>query len=239
MGELLSMAPDVASAFRDGHFTVRQTSAKFNAVWTDMVLEKTYNRDTKTQLFNGVSLLPAAVEKYLQALPILTAVSEQTKTIARLGHYDQNHHEDSACQAKKTAPTIRKIQSVVQGKMINPFSCGVMELLNISTGQKCESDDLVRAKDKGFPTLVSAQKKVSGKVEAVKLQTFATSAQKPCSAAQKVKSIYSEVCTVVRNLYFAQDLNEEKKLSVFSHEWTNYPPSLFEPDPNLQQGYAM
>ncbi|RXM31631.1 hypothetical protein EOD39_6811 [Acipenser ruthenus] len=94
MRELSSVAPDVACAFRDGHSTVRQTSRKFNGIWSDMALEKTYNHDAKTQLFHGVSLQPAAMEKYLQALPVLTAVSEQTKAMAHLGQYNQKHHEE-------------------------------------------------------------------------------------------------------------------------------------------------
>ncbi|MGH0119345.1 UNVERIFIED_CONTAM: hypothetical protein FKN15_006076 [Acipenser sinensis] len=101
MTELTSVAPDVACAFRDGHFTVRQTSGKFNGVWSDMALEKTYNHVAKTQIFHGVSLQTAAMEKYLRALPVLTAVSEQTKAMSHLGQYDQKHHEDSECQAKK------------------------------------------------------------------------------------------------------------------------------------------
>ncbi|RXM98728.1 hypothetical protein EOD39_12716 [Acipenser ruthenus] len=65
MRELSSVAPDVACAFRDGHFTVQQTSGNFNGVWCNMAFEKIYNHNAKTQLFHGVSLQPAAMEKYL------------------------------------------------------------------------------------------------------------------------------------------------------------------------------
>ncbi len=44
---------------------------------------------------------------------------------------------------------------------------------------------------------------------------------------------------VVRNLYFVQDLEEDRKVEVFGHEWTSCPASLFEPDPSLDQSYAM
>ena len=43
----------------------------------------------------------------------------------------------------------------------------------------------------------------------------------------------------MRNLYFVQDLDEDKKIEVFSHEWTSFPASLFEPDPSLDQEYGM
>jgi len=36
-----------------------------------------------------------------------------------------------------------------------------------------------------------------------------------------------------------QDLDEDKKVEVFSHEWIRCPAFLFEPDPSLDQDYAM
>ncbi|KAJ8403227.1 hypothetical protein AAFF_G00354440 [Aldrovandia affinis] len=57
--------------------------------------------------------------------------------------------------------------------------------------------------------------------------------------ALKAKKVYEEESAVVRNLYFVQDLDEDKKVEVFSHEWTSCPASLFEPDLSLDQGYAM
>ena len=51
--------------------------------------------------------------------------------------------------------------------------------------------------------------------------------------------IYKEETSVVHNLYFVQELDEEKKKEVLSFEWTKYPASLFEPDACLPQGYAM
>lgn len=55
--------------------------------------------------------------------------------------------------------------------------------------------------------------------------------------ALKAKKVYEEESAVVQNLYFVQDLDEDKKVEVFSHEWTSCPASLFEADPS--QGYAM
>ncbi|XP_061566210.1 uncharacterized protein LOC133420532 [Cololabis saira] len=57
--------------------------------------------------------------------------------------------------------------------------------------------------------------------------------------ALKAKKVYQEESAVVRNLYFVTDLDEDKKVEVFGHEWTSCPASLFEPDPSLDQGYAM
>ena len=43
----------------------------------------------------------------------------------------------------------------------------------------------------------------------------------------------------MRNLYFVQDLEEDRKVEMFGHEWTSCPASLFEPDLSLDQSYAM
>ena len=64
-----------------GHIAVRQTEAQFNGVWRDMTFEKIYNRDAKTKSFTGINQHPAAMEKYWRDLPVLTAESEQTKTM--------------------------------------------------------------------------------------------------------------------------------------------------------------
>jgi hypothetical protein len=40
-------------------------------------------------------------------------------------------------------------------------------------------------------------------------------------------------------MYFVEDFDNDKKRETFSYEWTPYPASLFEPDPDLLQGYAL
>ena len=148
MRGLPTFAPDVFTAFKDGQFTVRQTEGRFNGVWTDMALEKTYNRDAKTKLFTGISLQPAAMEKYLHALPVLTAVSEQTKAMAHMDLDETKHHEDSYRGATKEVESVKKIADVVNNQMINPFRCEDQELINISTGHKASSTYLLSAREK-------------------------------------------------------------------------------------------
>lgn len=73
----------------------------------------------------------------------------------------------------------------------------------------------------------------------MKLDTFATKSKKPMSIAHNVKKVFEEESAVVRSLYFVQDLDEDKKVDVFSYECTSCPSSLFKPDPSLDHGYAM
>ena len=52
-----------------------QSEGRCNGVWTALALEKTYNRDAEPKLFTRISQQSTAMDKYLQALPTLTAVS--------------------------------------------------------------------------------------------------------------------------------------------------------------------
>ena len=109
MRSLTTLSPNIYREFKDGKFTLRQTEGRFNGVWKDMALEKTYNRDAKTKLFTGISQQPAAMEKYLKALPVLTAVSKHTKIMAHLDADDTKHHEDKDSQGANEAEGVKKI----------------------------------------------------------------------------------------------------------------------------------
>ncbi|KAA0703180.1 hypothetical protein E1301_Tti007023 [Triplophysa tibetana] len=100
---------------------------------------KQKDRDAKTKLFNGISEKPAAMEKCLKALPVLTAVSEQTKAMPHLDADDTKHQEDMDSQGAEEAEGLWKITDVINNQMINPFTCEEQELINISTGHKATS----------------------------------------------------------------------------------------------------
>lgn len=123
--------------------------------------------------------------------------------------------------------------------MISPFSCEEQELLNISTGDKATSADLVRAREKRLEALAATRKAESERVAPIKLAEFSADQKKSLSMALKTKKAYEKESTVVRNLYFVKDLDENKKVEIFSHEWTSCPASFFESDPSLDQGYVM
>lgn len=125
-----------------------------------MALEKTYNHDAKTKLFTGISQQPTPMEKYLKALTVLTAVSEQTKAMAHLDADDTKHHEDKESH-----------------QMINPFTCEEQELINISTGHKATSADLICAREKGLEAMAAGRRTDSEKVAQIKLSTFRSKAK--------------------------------------------------------------
>ena len=95
------------------------------------------------------------------------------------------------------------------------------------------------AKQIGQAALSLAEDNHQTAVGSVKLQTFAQKAPKSQSVIQKSKRVYEEASNVVQHLYFLQNLDNSAKVETFSHEWTTYPSSLFEPDINMLSGYAM
>ena len=134
-----SLPASVELEFQMGNFTVRRKEGKCNGVWTDMALEQTFSKDAKRKLFSGITKSKAAIAKYLKALPVITAISEETLQMAHMTGSVQS--EDST--ALKKWDTLHKLRSVLEEKMINPFQ-EIMRLINIATGQLAKSDEVLR-----------------------------------------------------------------------------------------------
>ena len=79
-----SLPASVELEFQMGNFTVRRREGKFNGVWADMALEQTFNKDARTKLFSGITKNKPDVAKYLKALLVITAISEETLKMAHM-----------------------------------------------------------------------------------------------------------------------------------------------------------
>ena len=193
-----SLPASVELEFQMGNFAVRRKEGKLNGVWTDMALEQTFNKDAKTKLFSGITKNKAAVAKYLKALPVITAISEETLKMAHMTGSVQS--EDST--ALKKWDTLHKLRSVLEEKMINPFQES-MKLLNIATGQLAKSDEVLQAKERGICALSKAEKDNDFKVQPVKLQFFETSTKKTTATRTDKKAfiwmrvLFHGVCTLL------------------------------------------
>ena len=73
---------------------------------------------------------------------------------------------------------VKKIRDVISNQMINPFIFAEQELINISTGHKATSADLICAREKGLEALAAARRTDSEKVAQIKLSTFAAKPKK-------------------------------------------------------------
>ena len=168
MESLSVIALEVDTAFKSGKFTVHQTSKKFNGVWSDMALEQTYNCDSKTCLFHGISQQQAAMVEYLTVAPRLTAISGEVKRMVLLNKGNNKHHEDTPKVAIEHINATTEMMNVIITKMVNPSIYTGQDLINISTGHKAASLDLINAREICISALKKAQETSSMKVDTVK-----------------------------------------------------------------------
>ena len=147
MDRLQETASEVHKQFMAGYFAVRRVFGKFNAVWTDIALEQPYNRDAKTVLLHEITQKQATVDRYLKVLPVLTAISEETQMMVHIPDSKSENNENSA---NSNCNVVRHIKSVIDVQMCNPFTCmNSVDLLNISSGEKAPSVELIHAREKG------------------------------------------------------------------------------------------
>ena len=164
-----------------------------------MGLDQSYNCDAKTELFHGISQKSETMEKYLRIIPKLTAISEKITIMVHMED-SQRHHEDSPGVAKKEKKAVDRIKSVIQEKMINPFRTrNSTDLLNISTGEKVSSLELITARDKGVQILQDAQESEVEKVPNIHIKTFEDKKRRSKAPSKKVQRIYEDESSVARN----------------------------------------
>ena len=134
---------------------------------------------------------------------------------------------------------VENIKETINRKYIHPFKCpNKTDLLNIVTGEKALSTDLVNAKSKGLEAIQIAKNNNSDTIQPPELITFVQKIKKS-SKTQTLIKIYQDETTITRTLCFFHDGDNETRRKVFSHEWTPYPASLFEADPTLDHRHIM
>lgn len=239
MANLEQKHPATYEQFVKGNFTVRQKQGGFNGVWTDLALEKTYNKEGKTTLLKGVTLNSATREKYIKAAPVMTKVSQAVKDMANItSDIGCGHHGNSAKQVKEDARLVDQLNHLLNEAFINPFkSANKNDLFNICTGAKALHTDLIEAREKGVAAMNQAIEERSDKVILPKIQCFAD--KKKSKTTNNTTQIYQDEATITRVLCFLQRADDKTRNDAFSHEWTRYPSSIFKPDPQSETGYAM
>ena len=158
----------------------------FNGVWSDLALEQAYNREGKSSLFKGITHNKAAVQIYIKISPFLTYISEQMK---QMGHTKEDksgdHHNNSKKQVKRDNDTIDCM--VGNTNYINPWNNDERSyLLNIATGQKADTTEIIEARGQGVESLRRAKQGKCSSVERVKLAPFSLKS-KSISKEEKAK----------------------------------------------------
>lgn len=125
--------------------------------------------------------------------------------------------------------------------MISPFtSTDLDDLMNISSGEKAASSEVINSQDLRLLAIWKAEEseeEESAKSVPPNLTTVSSSSAP--SKAQNLVQIYQDESSVSRALRFFQSCDDQTRNTAFSHEWTKYPTSLFKADPRAQGGYSM
>ena len=201
MKSLQTFAPAIYEEFLAGNFTVHKSKGMFIGVWSNLALEQTYNREGKSSLFKGITQNKAAVQKYIKSSPFLTYISEQMK---HMGHTKEDksgdHHNNSKKQVRRDNDTTDCM--VGSTNYINPWNNDERSyLLNIATGQKADSTEIIEARERGVESKKSKAREMQlcGRS---KVSTLFFFKNKIISKEEKAKQIYAEENHILRSMYF-------------------------------------
>ena len=89
----------------------------------------------KSALLKGISQSTAAPEKYLKTALLMTAVSEQVRSIVHMNTGISANHGDSDASMIFTEAKVIDIIYVVTRTMISPFGHQSNELVNVTNGE--------------------------------------------------------------------------------------------------------
>ena len=151
--------PGVHGAFEEGKHVVTRSSGSFNSVWSDLGLEQTVVRDTKSRQGGiiGFSRQEEATMKWYLIAHERSAVEKKFKVLCDTSDADSNvHHDVQPNVIKQDEKDVQSIMSVITDRFGNPFEFDKNNepskpdpLTNIATGVVASdiiSKDLLSAK---------------------------------------------------------------------------------------------
>ena len=129
---------------------------------------------------------------------------------------------------------------MISSNFVDPFQSEInkSDLVNIVTGEKSTSTDLIKVHEKGLNAILATEASGSDKIIVPKIITFVQKKTKTPPSKSLVQ-LYQDESSVTRALCFIEGADEKTRYEAFSHEWSSYPPSLFKPDAELKTGFAM
>lgn len=247
-------APNVYKAFEDGKHVVTRSSGSFNSVWSDLGLEQTVVRDTKSKKGGiiGFSRQQEATIKWYLTAHQRSAVLKNFKILCGITDADNNFHHD--VQRRVIVQDEKDVQSIVSNitnRFGNPFvidmdkELGTPEpLTNIATGVVASeniSRDLLNANETGKMALKeyvdsrlnSELTKLSVPLKKKKLQTFdSVHVMKDTPKKQQMASAESDRDLFGRLLVVSKDRKIDLE-TLFEYELSTVPVAIANPDGSL------
>ncbi|CAC5409823.1 unnamed protein product [Mytilus coruscus] len=131
---MLELPADIKPAFKQGGFSIRQTSGTFNSIWSDMSTEKTIIKDSKgSGGIVGIINQKSALVRWTHFLAsLINATNERAGFTSRS---ENSHEEINQTALKRDEEQVHAIVNHLNTPKTDPFdidahfSC----LINIST----------------------------------------------------------------------------------------------------------
>lgn len=159
---MTSLPEEVATAFAEGQFTVKQTPGSFKGIWSDMGVETSIIRDSKSDSgIIGLTRRGSAVLRWSCSRHILGRYAEQMQRRSGLKTDTTKCHEQTMpAMMTRDEEHLQQIVRHIENNMVDPFSVDSHEklLLNVGSGLLATpeiSADLVKAVDKGNEMLTA------------------------------------------------------------------------------------
>lgn len=143
MNMLSESHPDVHQEFMRGEHSICRSTKPFSKVWTDMALEQSLNRDSKTiGGIVGISQRASALERWFLTNHQRASITSALKDMCNLQDDDHigSHREGSCKRIERDEEDVQKLLATFESKLItNPFILVdndeiISPIVNISTG---------------------------------------------------------------------------------------------------------
>ena len=225
-----------------------------NQVWSDMALEQSVNRDSKTKGgIVGITLQKNALDRWFLTAHVRAAVTSAIREICSISNDDEqvselNHKEIGKKQRCRDQRDVQSMLTTVVEQMVNPFEgSDVKELPNIATGVIASvevAQGILEAKKDGQKAvesyvndrLMSNKVGVFAPLEKAWRKTFASLRKRVSKAkGDKVTSINADRAFFSRLLIIANTRTLNLK-EVFEYELSAVPYSIAYPDGSLRKG---
>ena len=100
-------------------------------------------------------------------------ISEMVKAMVHFDHCGSGHHGDTKRAAENERDLVEKMRDNIITKIINPYSISNSEdLVNIATGQKASSSEVIHARDIGIKAMEEAEANNLDKIPVPNITTF-------------------------------------------------------------------
>ena len=255
MHQLHEDHPDVYEEFMNGNNPIRRSTKPFSQVWTDMALEQSINRDSKSKGgIIGISQRPGALARWFLTSHEKATITGCLKEMCGFGAFNhvENHKEAMLPRIKRDEEDIGKLLALFESEMMtNPFVFGTTEkplpLITFATGVVAPEDisrQLVNEKAIGTTQmkLFMDQRIITNQLnfwdprKKLNIRTFSTMVKK-----KQLKTAEKKVITVSADrdlfgrLIVAATARDVDLKSVFTFELSSVPFSLFHSDATMRK----